>query len=154
MNKIILVGESNPYGADPYYALYPAPDGCAGNRLCCYILGMHRHVYLETFDRTNLCEGKWSSKEARQRAHELCMQHERLILLGAKVASAFSMVFEPFMRVGIADVTKRHPRREALILPHPSGLCRLWHVAGSMQRARDLVGCFAPELAPLLGVML
>jgi hypothetical protein len=42
MEKIVLVGESNPYGADPYYALYPAPDGSAGHRLCCLVLGMTR----------------------------------------------------------------------------------------------------------------
>lgn len=28
-DKVILVGESNPYGGDDYYALYPHPDGSA-----------------------------------------------------------------------------------------------------------------------------
>lgn len=143
MSKIILVGETNPYGAEPYYALYPAPDGCAGHRLCCRILGMHRHVYLQTFDRANLCEGNWSLRDARKKAVELLRGGGKFILLGSKVCAGFGVPFVPFV---VQD--------EVLLkLPHPSGLCRLWHEAGSMQRARDLVGTFAPELAPLLGVL-
>jgi hypothetical protein len=30
--KPLLVGESNPYGGDPAFALYPSPPGCAGLR--------------------------------------------------------------------------------------------------------------------------
>ena len=31
--KILLVGEANPYGEDPKYALFPQPRRAAGNRL-------------------------------------------------------------------------------------------------------------------------
>jgi hypothetical protein len=54
LSKPLLVGEVNPYGGDPYYALYPAPDGCSGHRLCYLILGMRREDYLESFERINL----------------------------------------------------------------------------------------------------
>ena len=36
--KVVLVGEQNPYGPDPEFALYPAPEGSSGHRLCCQIL--------------------------------------------------------------------------------------------------------------------
>lgn len=144
--KPILVGESNPYGSDPYYALYPAPNGCAGHRLCCVILGMRRQAYLDSFARVNLCEGKWSITEARAIAHEVCMSNERVILLGARVASAFSLAFQPLLRTGLVDVRGRHPRREVLVLPHPSGRCRLWSESGMMRRAREAVARFCPEL--------
>ncbi len=70
-DKPLIVGESNPYGADPQFALYPAPDGCSGHRLCCLILGMHRAAYMESFERVNLCAGKWSAPAARNMAREL-----------------------------------------------------------------------------------
>ena len=49
--KPTLVGESNPYGGNDDYALYPAPNGCSGHRLCLLILGMDPEDYLEAFER-------------------------------------------------------------------------------------------------------
>lgn len=135
--KIVLVGESNPYGADPYYALYPAPNGCSGHRLCTLILGMHRAAYLETFERVNLCAGPWKLAEARASAEKL--HGHRMILLGAKVCAAFRTPFQPFVVVG-----------GNLVLPHPSGLCRLWGQQTFLQ-ARQEVLKFAPELHCLIG---
>src|SRR5438552_4023849 len=129
--KPLLVGEMNPYGGDEYYALFPAPDGCAGHRLCCHILGMHRKSYLEAFERRNLCWGRWSMAEAYRRAAELRLHRGPLILLGSKVARAFEFVpFEPFTT---ADAGR------TLVLPHPSGLCRMWNEPGAVERARGLV---------------
>ncbi len=147
--KPILVGEQNPYGADPYYALYPAPDGCSGHRLCRLILGMSRKSYLEAFDRVNLCDGPWSMPAAKVRAEELIDgglsggdEEQPLILFGAKVAKAFGVSYKPFEQFG----------EDILVLPHPSGLCRLWGEAGAFERARQAVALFAPEVAHLLGV--
>src|SRR6185369_847576 len=118
-----IVGESNPYGADPYYALYPAPDGCSGHRLCCLILGMHRHTYLDTFERVNLCEGRWSMKDARAKAQSLWPHKGKFILLGVKVARAWEVnPWEPFIQIDGGTT---------LLLPHPSGLCRLWQEPGA-----------------------
>jgi hypothetical protein len=142
--KPLLVGESNPYQADPYYALYPAPDGCAGHRLCCLILGMRRQHYLDEFERVNLCAGKWSIREARARASDLQKQYDRLILLGSKVASAFGCKFTPFQVMYSESAT-------LLVLPHPSGLCRLWSQPNAIFSARVAVLSLAPELIDLLG---
>lgn len=142
--KITLVGECNPYGGDPQFALYPAPDGCSGHRLCCLILGMGRKDYLETFERVNLCVDKWSLPAARASATNIILErlgHCRLILLGSKVCQAFGVPFVPFT---VADEIM-------LRLPHPSGLCRLWDEAGAVQKARSAVAAFAPEMAALLG---
>jgi len=51
----VLVGEANPWGSDPFYALYPYPERYAGWRLCHLILGLYRRTYLGYFDRVNLC---------------------------------------------------------------------------------------------------
>jgi len=140
--KPLLVGELNPYGADPEFALYPAPDGCSGHRLCCLILGMQRRAYLDSFDRVNLCSDKWSLKQARQAAYDLFspQPERRFILLGSKVCSAFGVDFKPFVR-----------SEEFLILPHPSGLCRLWNEVNAVAMARAAVLAIAPELVGKIG---
>jgi hypothetical protein len=150
VTKPLIIGESNPYGQDPHFALYPAPDGCSGHRLCCLILGMRRAEYLEAFERVNLCAGshatlfRWSMPEARKRAQELFCYAGKVILLGSKVANAWG--FSPFKPFTIQDGGK------ILVLPHPSGLCRLWHKPGAFQRARDLVLNLCPELQGKIGV--
>jgi hypothetical protein len=130
----LLVGESNPYGGDPYYALYPAPEGCAGHRLCTKVMGLSITEYLRRFDRVNLCDGKWGMKEARLRASNLLMSlhYDLLILFGAKVSSAFDFRFTPF-----ESFERLHYR--FVILPHPSGLSRAWHEPGAFERARAVL---------------
>ena len=141
--KPILVGEQNPYGSDPYYVLYPAPDGCSGHRLCCRILGMHRRTYLETFERVNLCDGPWSVRDARDRATEVSqLSSRKIIVLGTKVATAFNLKYCRFSQIG----------KSILILPHPSGRCRTWNNPGAFRQAREAVAAFLPEIAHLLGV--
>jgi hypothetical protein len=141
--KPILIGEQNPYGGHPDFALYPCPDGSAGHRLCCLILGMSRKAYLEAFVRRNLCAGKWSMREARANAASILENDSgRAILLGAKVSAAFGVPFVPFSICELGTV---------LILPHPSGRNLLWNVAGAIQAARQAVADFLPELAELLG---
>ncbi len=130
----LLVGELNPHGADPRYALYPYPPACAGARLR-VILGLSLLSYLRRFDRANLCTGRWSIAEARRRAGELWQAgHPAAILLGARVCAAWGVAFEPFSR------TRRLDGGAALvILPHPSGRCRLWNEPGAADRARALL---------------
>lgn len=141
--RITLVGEDNPFGSNPQFALYPAPEGCAGERLCCDILGMWRKDYLRVFNRVNLCSGKWSIKQARVRAAELRSVGGKFILFGAKVCSAWPTPFNRFEMSSEGTV---------LILPHPSGRNLLWNEAGMIERAREVVAFFEPELASLLGV--
>ncbi len=141
--KPLLVGEQNPYGGDPEYALYPVPEGCSGQRLCCLILGMYRKDYLAAFERKNLCDGRWDMCLARKRAQELRTWGAPIVLLGSKVARAFG--HDPFEPFTVADGGK------TLVLPHPSGLCRLWNEAGAVDRARSLVAQVIPSVAHLLG---
>lgn len=141
MGKPILVGESNPYGGDPDYALYPAPDGCSGHRLATLILGMSREDYLDSFERVNLCVGKWSIKAARERVCELRRGESlRFVLCGRKVCDAFGVTFAPYNAFWCAG-------DRFSVIPHPSGLCRLWNEPRAFEKARSAVLVFAPELA-------
>lgn len=141
MAKPIIVGELNPFGSDPCYALYPAPDGCSGHRLCCLILGMQRAVYLDAFERANLCEGKWSVPKARAAAEIHWSMPGKFILLGAKVCAAWRTPFNPF-EISDGGTT--------LVLPHPSGRCRLWQQT-AIAKARAAVRLMCPELSDLIG---
>ncbi len=146
----LLVGESNPYGSDPYFALYPSPEGCAGHRLCCVVLGMRRADYLDAFDRVNLCAGRWSLREARRHAKELRTWPAPIILFGARVTHAFE--FGPFEPFTMADPFTVADSGKTLVLPHPSGLCRTWNEPGRFAQARRMVASLLPHLAHLLGV--
>lgn len=132
----LLLGECNPYGPDPEFALWPAPEGCSGWRLCRVILGLEPDDYLGKFDRANLLEGeKWSAPHARAAAHKIRERgHTALVLLGAKVQSAFGYSGrEPFSR-------EREGSRALFFMPHPSGRCLAWNDFTNIVRARDLVG--------------
>ena len=136
--KPLLVGEANPYGGDPEFALWPVPKGCAGERLCRKVMGLDEEVYLARFDRVNLCPRKWSREVAEAKAQEI--QWERaghvIVLLGAKVTRAFGLAFDPFARVNRVVHTEIS---KYVILPHPSGLSRSWNVAGAYDRARAVL---------------
>lgn len=132
--KPLLVGESNPYGADPYYALYPEPRGATGDRLCRLVMQMSAFDYMARFDRVNLCAGKWSLPKARTRANEILNARKggTFVLLGAKVCAAFEVKFNPFYAWMSALGT-------FVVLPHPSGLSRAWHDPASFERARSVL---------------
>lgn len=140
--EVTLVGELNPYGGEEKYALYPAPDGCSGHRLCCLILGMTRRAYLDCFLRVNLCAGYWFMPKAVVRARQLRKDAGRMVLLGAKVSRAFCLEYEPFNLV----------ESRFLILPHPSGMCRAWNDPKSIDKARAFMKMVYPEIAELIGV--
>lgn len=143
MIKPLLVGELNPYGSDAEFALFPLPTNASGGRLA-RILGLSRAQYLRTFDRVNLCTGRWELRSARVAAVHL--KTERLggivVLLGRKVQDAFRLS-------GLAPFTA-HARDGLVyaILPHPSGLCRLWKEPDSAERARRCVAAAGVVVEP------
>lgn len=153
--KPLLVGELNPYGPAAEYALWPDPPGCAGHRLCHKVLGMSEHAYMEAFDRTNLCGRKWSMPLARLAAGAVNAHGQPrrvIIMLGRKVATAFGYGHhQPFTTVAKVwnkdgydlmlddEVTADNPTTRFLVLPHPSGLCRVWNEPGAFERARSLI---------------
>lgn len=145
--RVLVVGELNPFGADPKFALFHRPRQSSGNRLRC-ILGLNDFQYMKMLDKVNLCTGRWSQSSAGESASEildkleLC-KYEVVILLGAKVRKAF----------GKAAPTKFFSSRslplsevKMVSIPHPSGRCRVWNEANSWKRARDVVKGVAPWL--------
>lgn len=158
--SVLLIGEDNPYSADPRYALWPDPPNAAGGRLA-RILGVGDVRHAATW-RTNACDhGKWSMTAARDRARQLINRAAPwsvIIALGAKVSEAFRVCtttgstgpdWQPFeVRVAISDdSTRQGPTRLLRIayLPHPSGRnARSWNAA-NRERARALVRDLAPD---------
>lgn len=144
MQRPILVGETNPYGSDQRYALYPAPAGSAGHRLCHFCMGLKVTTYIGSFERANLCTGKWKMKDARIAAaaiRERSTDGRVVVLLGARVCAAFGVEFRPFegFNLGILDGNCMHKSWKFVILPHPSGRSRLWNAPDAPQRARALL---------------
>lgn len=132
--RVTFVGEVNPYHQDPRWALHPEPPYASGGQLC-RILGIDPNTYLTLYSRLNLCRGEWSASAASDAAAEILNERPlALVLLGRKVERAF------FGRRGgpgyfaAADVPESLTR--ALVLPHPSGLNRMWNEPGTVTRAR------------------
>ena len=137
--RVLLLGEQNPYGGDPEMALYPHPDGSAGQRLAEVVLGLKRADYLRRFDRANVLDrgGRWSAPEAREAAARKVFGRHRVVALGAKVAAALRLPTTPFVEHEVP--LPGFGTRRVLVLPHPSGLCRVWNEPGAHERARALV---------------
>ena len=141
--KPLLVGEANPYGRAPEFALYPAPRGCAGQRLAEVVMGLPRSEYLERFDRVNLCPEKWSAPVARASASKIRFERgvwDHIVLLGSKVCGAFGIEYKPFTWGQRAPHEARNVNT-IVVLPHPSGLCRTWNEPDAVARAREVLRC-------------
>jgi hypothetical protein len=139
--RVLVVGECNPFGDKPEYALAPLPRYSSGNRLR-LIMGLSDEQYLRFLDRANLCSTRWSMAVARARADAICARMgadtspQALIALGAKVGKVF----------GLEGLFSWHQFScvSVICLPHPSGLCRVWSEADAVKRARDLLRAAAP----------
>lgn len=137
--ELLIVGESNPHGPEPRFALFDRPANCAGDRLRRLILGVRRSTYFG-LGRVNLCSGRWSDPLARNAARTMLDEHGEMpiLLLGKKVAGAFGLAaLFPFGRA---------PDRPLVVIPHPSGRNLLWNDAGTIERARSLIAAIAPSL--------
>lgn len=145
--RVLLVGESNPYGAESEFALYCYPPGCAGYRLR-RIFGLPQHQYL-ALHRKNLCDGDWSTEAAKLRAFEILSPTAPwrvIVLLGRKVT-------ETFVKIALDDVPLVPfstrvccPGMTLVSLPHPSGRnAGSWNPA-LRDRARAIMCEIAPEL--------
>lgn len=134
--RVLLLGEANPYGADPAFALYPLPRGASGDRLR-VILNLSTTTYLRIFDRRNLLEeGRWSAPRARDEVGNI--RHRRRVLLGEKVTRAHGVAFAPFTSGKAGAVNY-------VILPHPSGRSRAWNDPDAPLLARAAVRRFFLE---------
>lgn len=145
LTTVVLVGELNPYGRDPRYALYDEPVGASGWRLRTRVLQVDRTTYFG-FKRHNLCVGKYSKKDAEREAARLYLEqydsrrvNRVFVLLGRKVATAFGCGgYDPFTKPEGMDV---------VLLPHPSGLCREWNEPGAYERAREMLRAAVPDVS-------
>lgn len=136
---IVLVGELNPYGPDERYAFYDEPVHSAGGRLRRKVLELPRRIYFgDGFRRHNLCHVKWGAVAARERARVLRETYPDalLVLFGRKVAAAF----------GHGDLEPFTAANKVVVLPHPSGLCRVWDEPGAFERARTVLRGVAPHI--------
>ncbi len=148
VGRVLLVGESNPYGATPEFALYCYPPGCAGYRLR-RIVGLPQHQYL-ALRRTNLCIGDWSKEKAKTRAWELLSPEAPwnvIVLLGRKVTETFEKIAlsgDPLVAFSTRTCC---PGMTLVSLPHPSGRnAAVWSNPKLAGRARELLREVAPEV--------
>lgn len=134
--SIVFVGELNPYGCDPDMALYHLPRHASGNRLREH-LGLTDATYSQ-IKKVNLCTGKWSLKAAREACWDIEVTYDVLVLLGAKVRSAFKV---PDLQLFCAT----WQRPTYIWLPHPSGLNRVWNQPDA--RAREVLAEVVPWIS-------
>jgi hypothetical protein len=142
-----LLGEQNPYGSNPEFALYCYPPGCAGYRLR-RILGLPQYQYLD-LHRKNLCDGDWSSQDARKRARELLSPEAPwrvIVLLGRKVTASFEKVALDDVPLVPFSTRECRPGMTLVSLPHPSGRNTCWNDRKLWDRAREILRELAPEL--------
>jgi hypothetical protein len=140
--RVLLVGELNPYGADPRMALYHLPRGASGDRLR-EILGLSDVSYARKLAKVNLCSRSWSATRARAAARYLldASPQEVLVLLGARVRDAFGG--PPFF--GRSTWRRDDGSEIAMVgLPHPSGRNLLWNDPRGRARAAAALCAEAP----------
>lgn len=145
--RVLLLGEDNPYGANPDFSLYCYPVGCSGYRLR-RILGLPQHEYLG-LHRANLCDGPWSKPRAKERARELLVPLAPwpvIVMLGRKVTEA--MRAAAMIDADIVPFSSRGccPGLTLVSLPHPSGRnAALWS-GNARERTRQILRELAPEV--------
>lgn len=154
--NVLLVGELNPYGAQPGYALYYQPENSAGGRLQRLILGLAARRWYLPIWRTNLCVGTWDDDEARQRMVRLTSTSapwRTIVLLGKRVAAAYSSGqrlwpgVDPFVVRQHATISTAITAAFSILpLPHPSGRnASSWHDA-DIERAREILRKLEPAI--------
>lgn len=149
--RVLLVGELNPYGADPDYALYYEPPNSAGGRLQRVVLGLPARQWYLPIWRVNLCAGSFDREAAAARVADLLCEApwRTIILLGKQVKRAFGLPAQPRTLVERDfwhTVTTIGPTRRIIGIPHPSGRNPLWGDRANVERARLLLREVSPEI--------
>ena len=155
--KPLLVGEANPYQSNEddamYFALHPDPPRASGGRLCYFVMGLDERTYLRSYDRIDLCHPTFRLKNAKAKAEHLIRERtpeDVIVACGAKVAAAFGVPYWPFEIFN--RLVERSPERSPplfpthkvgapciVVIPHPSGLNRMWHEPNAVHRARAVL---------------
>jgi hypothetical protein len=141
-DRVLFVGECNPYGNPADFDLYCMPPTSAGGRLQRLVCGLHQATYL-ALPRANLCRGDWNLREARETARRLVADFAGvpIVLLGRKVTDAFGREAMGLFSTWCADTIGHESGGNIYVrLPHPSD----WHAPGAFQRARVILRAAAP----------
>lgn len=123
----IVIGENPGPNTHPDLPLFPDPPTSSAGRLLA-MSGLKAGEYLGGLYRRNLVDHhEWSWSEARETARELLTalfdqpKNLRVVLCGLKVAKAFDApgdFWDPF---------RLDTRQTAVVIPHPSGMNRLYN---------------------------
>lgn len=146
MSRLVLVGELNPYGANPHTALYHLPRNASGNRLRQH-LGLKDATYAG-LQKQNLCDLRWSAPAAQGRATLLLkMRFDVVVCLGAKVSRAMTDALD-WWPLDFFKAARDGEKGDVTLvcLPHPSGLNRLWNEPGARDKARELLRRACPNV--------
>lgn len=153
--QLLLVGELNPYGADPRYALYCEPRRSAGGRLQSQILSIGARTWYLPIWRVNLCTGDWDGRDAIRKAEELLddtAPWRTIVMLGVKVQKAFGYATSASMpdNYDYRSVQSAVPfmRRPFTLvsLPHPSGRNAVAWTLDNVYKARGVMREVAPVI--------
>lgn len=137
--KAIFVGEVNELTSDPRHALHPYPVNGTGDRLCHKVLRLKPSVYLTKIRRVNLCLWDWDMDRAKLKADSVVYENTGpIVLLGSRVAKAFGLKDIKLFSV-FQGIKGTRLKRTFVLLPHPSGRCRVWNDKGSYQKARRVL---------------
>lgn len=145
--KPVIVGMNNPYSDDPKYALYPHPRASAGHRLfeMLRMAGARKGVevtsltYVDAFDRVNLLnETRWDPAKASRSAPETLklLRNRKVVLCGKSSAKILGIKRADF---NLALQYNTSWDFNYVVIPHPSGLCREYNIAETVQRVGDLL---------------
>lgn len=139
--RVVVVGELNPYGSRPEFALYHLPRKASGNRLREH-LGLTDVTYRK-LDKVNLCDGEWDPCSARARAVTILIEkrYDVVVMLGAKVRRAFGSDGPVFF-----FESRTFFDHTLVSLPHPSGRCLTWNAPDARDKAVRLLLTVAPQV--------
>ena len=130
----LLVGECPGENTDEDMPLFPLRPTSAAGRLM-DMSGLEPGEYLGCLYRRNVCYRRWTNAEARQTARYIMsslFDHKNLfvVLCGQRVAEAFE-VRTDFWRLG-----KLESRNCYTVIPHPSGLNRIYNDPSAREQTR------------------
>lgn len=132
----IVVGENPGPNTHPDLPLFPWPDTSSAGRLMA-MSELTPGEYLGGLYRRNLVDAhEWSKPAARSRAREMITalfdlgRDFRVVLCGSKVARCFGVEPDFWMPLRLET------RQTAVVIPHPSGLNRIYNDRACRARTR------------------
>lgn len=126
MKKTLILGIDNPHSSDPSDALRAERPGSTGRRLQ-ELTGMSVEGYYEAFDRAN-------AVDLRVR-RDAVLGGRTVVVLGKQAWRVLGLSEAPFFTERRSDVLDS----TFVLIPHPSGLCRLYNEQAVRDRVASLL---------------